>query len=77
VPVRTIAAEPAPLDVDTGRRRSYHDMQRDFLEPGGLRRARQRRLAAEGSRRPVRQVLGRRAGPASWSSTTARGTGPT
>jgi biuret amidohydrolase len=37
VPVRTIAAEPAPLAVDTGRMALVIiDMQRDFLEPGGF-----------------------------------------
>jgi biuret amidohydrolase len=37
VPVRTIAAEPAPLAVDTGRMALIIiDMQRDFLEPGGF-----------------------------------------
>jgi nicotinamidase-related amidase len=35
--VRTIAAEPAPLAVDTGRMALIIiDMQRDFLEPGGF-----------------------------------------
>jgi nicotinamidase-related amidase len=35
--VRTIAAEPAPLAVDTGRvALVIIDMQRDFLEPGGF-----------------------------------------
>jgi biuret amidohydrolase len=35
--MRTIAAEPAPLDVDTGRTALVIiDMQRDFLEPGGF-----------------------------------------
>jgi nicotinamidase-related amidase len=35
--VRTIAAEPAPLAVDTGRMALVIiDMQRDFLEPGGF-----------------------------------------
>src|SRR5262245_23496531 len=37
MPIRTIAAEPAPLDVDTGRTALVIiDMQRDFLEPGGF-----------------------------------------
>ncbi len=37
LPIRTIAAEPAPLDVDTGRTALIIiDMQRDFLEPGGF-----------------------------------------
>src|SRR5262249_25153043 len=37
MPVRTIAAEPAALDVDTGRLALLIiDMQRDFLEPGGF-----------------------------------------
>jgi biuret amidohydrolase len=37
VPVRTIAAEPEPLAVDTGRMALVIiDMQRDFLEPGGF-----------------------------------------
>src|SRR5215475_8939167 len=37
MPIRTIAAEPAPLDVDTGRTALIIiDMQRDFLEPGGF-----------------------------------------
>ena len=37
MPVRTIAAEPAPLAVDTGRvALVIIDMQRDFLEPGGF-----------------------------------------
>jgi nicotinamidase-related amidase len=37
VPVRTIAAEPAPLAVDTGKMAIVIiDMQRDFLEPGGF-----------------------------------------
>src|SRR5712691_8712323 len=37
MPVRTIAAEPAPLTVDTGRAALVIiDMQRDFLEPGGF-----------------------------------------
>ena len=37
MPIRTIAAEPAPLDVDTGRMALVIiDMQRDFLEPGGF-----------------------------------------
>jgi biuret amidohydrolase len=37
VPVRTIAAEPAPLAVDTSRMALVIiDMQRDFLEPGGF-----------------------------------------
>jgi len=37
VPVRTIEAEPAPLNVDTGRMALIIiDMQRDFLEPGGF-----------------------------------------
>src|SRR5215471_19920124 len=37
VPVRTIAAEPEPLTVDTGRMALVIiDMQRDFLEPGGF-----------------------------------------
>jgi nicotinamidase-related amidase len=37
VPVRTIAAEPAPVAVDTGRMALVIiDMQRDFLEPGGF-----------------------------------------
>ena len=35
--MRTIAAEPAPLAVDTGRMALVIiDMQRDFLEPGGF-----------------------------------------
>jgi nicotinamidase-related amidase len=35
--MRTIAAEPEPLDVDTGRTALVIiDMQRDFLEPGGF-----------------------------------------
>src|SRR5215470_12350231 len=37
MPMRTIAAEPAPLDVETGRAALLIiDMQRDFLEPGGF-----------------------------------------
>jgi biuret amidohydrolase len=37
LPVRTIAAEPEPLAVDTGRMALVIiDMQRDFLEPGGF-----------------------------------------
>ena len=37
MPVRTIAAEPAPLAVDTGKAALVIiDMQRDFLEPGGF-----------------------------------------
>ena len=37
MPVRTIAAEPAPLAVDTTRMALLIiDMQRDFLEPGGF-----------------------------------------
>src|SRR5262245_56352325 len=37
MPVRTIAAEPAPLTVDTARAALVIiDMQRDFLEPGGF-----------------------------------------
>jgi biuret amidohydrolase len=37
VPVRTIEAEPEPLEVDTGRMALVIiDMQRDFLEPGGF-----------------------------------------
>jgi nicotinamidase-related amidase len=37
VPMRTIAAEPAPLAVDIGRMALVIiDMQRDFLEPGGF-----------------------------------------
>ena len=37
MPVRTIAAEPEPLAVDTGRMALLIiDMQRDFLEPGGF-----------------------------------------
>ena len=37
MPVRTIAAEPEPLAVDTGRMALVIiDMQRDFLEPGGF-----------------------------------------
>src|SRR5215467_10623482 len=37
MPVRTIAAEPAPLTVDTARAALLIiDMQRDFLEPGGF-----------------------------------------
>jgi len=37
LPVRTIAAEPEPLAVDTGRMALIIiDMQRDFLEPGGF-----------------------------------------
>jgi len=37
MPVRTIAAEPAPLTVDTTRAALLIiDMQRDFLEPGGF-----------------------------------------
>lgn len=37
MPIRTIAAEPAPLNVDTGRTALVIiDMQRDFLEPGGF-----------------------------------------
>ncbi|MEA2949594.1 MAG: biuret amidohydrolase, partial [Alphaproteobacteria bacterium] len=37
MPVRTIAAEPAPLAVDTGRMALVIiDMQRDVLEPGGF-----------------------------------------
>jgi nicotinamidase-related amidase len=37
LPIRTITAEPAPLDVDTGRTALVIiDMQRDFLEPGGF-----------------------------------------
>jgi biuret amidohydrolase len=37
VPLKTIAAEPAPLAVDTGRMALVViDMQRDFLEPGGF-----------------------------------------
>jgi nicotinamidase-related amidase len=35
--MRTIAAEPEPLNVDTGRTALVIiDMQRDFLEPGGF-----------------------------------------
>jgi nicotinamidase-related amidase len=37
VPVTTIEAEPAPLNVDIGRTALIIiDMQRDFLEPGGF-----------------------------------------
>src|SRR3977135_2828091 len=37
LPVRTIAAEPEPLAVDTGRMALIIiDRQRDFLEPGGF-----------------------------------------
>ncbi len=37
MPVKTIAAEPAPLAVDTGKMALVIiDMQRDFLEPGGF-----------------------------------------
>jgi nicotinamidase-related amidase len=37
MPVTTIEAEPAPLDVDIGRTALIIiDMQRDFLEPGGF-----------------------------------------
>src|SRR5438270_13243183 len=37
LPVRTIVAEPAPLEVDIGRMALVLiDMQRDFLEPGGF-----------------------------------------
>src|SRR5262249_4506240 len=37
MPMRTIAAEPAPLDVETARAALVIiDMQRDFLEPGGF-----------------------------------------
>ena len=37
MPVRTIAAEPEPLAVDTGKMAIVIiDMQRDFLEPGGF-----------------------------------------
>ena len=37
LPVRTIAAEPEPLAVETGRMALIIiDMQRDFLEPGGF-----------------------------------------
>src|SRR4029077_8639518 len=37
LPVRTIAAEPEPLAVDTGRMALVIiDMQRGFLEPGGF-----------------------------------------
>jgi nicotinamidase-related amidase len=37
VPIGTLAAEPAPLDIDvTGTALLIIDMQRDFLEPGGF-----------------------------------------
>ena len=66
MPVRTIAAEPEPLAVDIGRMALVIiDMQRDFLEPGRLRRGpRQRYLASEERCGPCADVLAaaRRAG---------------